>query len=238
MRLGNKQTQPPISVISQIPQQQYRAIDGINANPLGIPIPIPFHQSLFHQTIAFRIERRGTYRGSEREKKADTVVPFRSNKQTMMGNSKNCGRRSLGLGVLVISQILCLAQADGNKSNGWDNVLDRIKSDLNSNGGADKPSSVLRGTERELKHSVSGTERIRIASHVLFVCGIYFFLPCQISDLCSNYSRTNSFTKTEVETVRQPFQEQEQVSGGNYRYRGRLSDETRWNDCRGVSGDG
>ena len=73
----------------------------------------------------------------------------------MMDNSK-CGRKSLGLVVLVISQILCLAQADDAKPNGWDSVLDRIKSDLNSNGGAEKPSSVLRGTEREreLKHKV------------------------------------------------------------------------------------
>ena len=73
-----------------------------------------------------------------------------------MSNS-NCNRRSLGLGVLVIGQILCLAQADG-KPNGWDNVFDRIKSEKNANGGAEKPPGILRGAsvgERELKHSVS-----------------------------------------------------------------------------------
>ena len=96
----------------------------------------------------------------------------------MTSDSKNCGWRSLG--VLVISQILCLAQADGTKPNGWDNVLDRIKTDLNSNGGAEKPSSVLRGTERELKHSVS-QERIWLFVIVSDTRIPFFFV--QISDL-------------------------------------------------------
>ena len=82
-----------------------------------------------------------------------------------MGNSKY-GRRNLCLGILVVGQILCLAQADDNKPNGWDSVLDGTASDLNSKKGAKKPSSVLRkpssvlrGNDRELRHKVSVSDR-------------------------------------------------------------------------------
>ena len=148
--------------------------------------------------------------------------------------------------MLVISQILCLAQADGTKPNGWDNVLDRIKTDLNSNGGAEKPSSVLRGTERELKHSVS-QERIW-----LFVIVSDTRIPFSSLRYLTYIHTQNKRTlrvlyppNAEFKTVRQRVQEQEQItqawqstSGGDRRHRGRLSNETGWDDCRGVYGDG
>ena len=94
-----------------------------------------------------------------------------------MGNSKY-GRRNLCLGILVVGQILCLAQANGgNKPNGWDSVLEP---DLNSNGGgAKETSSVLRGKDRELRHKVGVvSDRGRIAWTRLFLLEIFVSRMC------------------------------------------------------------
>ena len=100
--------------------------------------------------------------------------------QSTMGNSKY-GRRNLCLGILVVGQILCLAQANGgNKPNGWDSVLEP---DLNSNGGgAKETSSGLRGTGRELKHSVSGvSDRVHVC-----IIRTRLFLDIFVSRICTD----------------------------------------------------
>ena len=91
-----------------------------------------------------------------------------------MGNSKY-GRRNLCLGILVVGQMLCLAQANGgNKPNGWDSVLEP---DLNSNGGgAKETSSALRGKDRELRHKVSVSDRGHLGITGAFVSSRYLFI--------------------------------------------------------------
>ena len=130
-------------------------------NGLTRKLQLHFTRRVSYRTIAFR------YRDSFFAQKQNT--PGASD-QAMMGNPK-CGRKNLCLGMLVIAQILCLAQANSNKPNGWDSVLEP---DLQRNGGGAKnPSTALRGKDRELRHKVSASDRGHLGITGAFVSSRY-----------------------------------------------------------------